>query len=247
MSRPHLALMAALTILMPLTLACVPLAQVERPPGESDFDLISDTTFPDAAVGLPSPGGEMPLNLVEQSELLQPVAYEQLPNAVSEQVKQTFANDLDVPMSEVGIERYSRETWSDGCLGLGGPAESCLAALTDGWQLEAVHFETQTRAYFRTDFTGDQIRRSEQAQNLPPSLQARLLTLTSEQFDTDTDALVVTESASALWDGCMGVASPDALCSQIAIFGWRTTISDGQQQWTYHTDSVGNDIRLAGN
>lgn len=97
----------------------------------------------------------------------------------------------------------------------------------------------------RTDLLGEQIRRSEQSQNLPASLQERLFQLTREQFAPDADTLSVIEVSPSLWSGCMGVAPPDAICPQIAIFGWRAVVSDGQQQWIYHTDNFGNDIRLA--
>lgn len=56
------------------------------------------------------------------------------------------------------IGQYSRETWTDSCLGLGGPAESCLMALTDGWQVEVIDTSEQ-RYVYRTDLTGQSIRR----------------------------------------------------------------------------------------
>jgi len=229
---------ACFTALLPFTMACIFIPNLTMPVGSD-----SDPAAPgDAAT---DDGVTVPPNLVEQSETLTPVDTVAIPEAVADRVKQTFADDTGVPVNEVVIERYSRETWSDGCLGLGGLAESCLAALTEGWQVEVVYTETQNRAVYRTDLTGEQVRRSEQAHNLPPSLQQRLFVLTDEQFDVDVDALTVTDASPELWSGCMGVASPDAVCAVIGIYGWRATISDDQQQWIYHTDLVGNDIRLA--
>jgi hypothetical protein len=59
-----------------------------------------------------------------------------LPDAISNQVKVALADRLNVAVEQLEIGRHSRETWSDGCLGLGGAAESCLAALTEGWNRE---------------------------------------------------------------------------------------------------------------
>lgn len=46
--------------------------------------------------------------------------------------------------------------WSDSCLGLGGPAESCLMAITPGYR---VTFEARGASYeVRTDETGSAVR-----------------------------------------------------------------------------------------
>ncbi|MGD1950824.1 MAG: hypothetical protein ACFB14_14420 [Leptolyngbyaceae cyanobacterium] len=82
-----------------------------------------------------------------------------LPENIQTQVRIELANSLGIPTEQITIQGYSRQTWSDGCLGLGGPAELCLAALTDGWQIEAVDVETEEIYIYRTDLNGDQIRR----------------------------------------------------------------------------------------
>ena len=80
-----------------------------------------------------------------------------LPEAIATAIKTAFTREFgDIPFQ---IDQYSQETWSDGCLGLGGPAESCLAALTDGWQVEIVDLETSQRYIYRTNLRGDSVRR----------------------------------------------------------------------------------------
>lgn len=119
-----------LSALMPLTVACTTPSDLSpSPPSEEN---LSENPFP---------------NLIEQSETLASVPYTPLPDEITQKVTQMLATNIGVSVSEVGIERYSRETWNDGCLGLGGPAESCLAALTEGWQVEAVHVESNSRAF----------------------------------------------------------------------------------------------------
>ena len=61
------------------------------------------------------------------------------------------------------VESYSPQTWSDGCLGLGGPAEACLAALTEGWQVILVDADTGDRYTYRTNQDGSTVRRDEDA------------------------------------------------------------------------------------
>ncbi len=82
-----------------------------------------------------------------------------LPTNIRTQIRTDLANHLGIPADQIIIQNHSRQTWSDGCLGLGGPAELCLAALTEGWQVEAVDDSTSETYFYRTDLNGDQIRR----------------------------------------------------------------------------------------
>ena len=101
----------------------------------------------------------------DQSETVSPspsvadTSQDTLPNTIQTQVLTDLANHLDIPTDQITLDNYGRQTWSDGCLGLGGPAESCLAALTDGWQVEAIDTETNKAYVYRTNLNGDQIRR----------------------------------------------------------------------------------------
>lgn len=67
-----------------------------------------------------------------------------------------LADLLGVPAAEVVIVSSEQREWSDSCLGLGGPAESCLAAKTPGWLLS---FEAGGQRYeVRSDETGEALR-----------------------------------------------------------------------------------------
>jgi hypothetical protein len=67
-----------------------------------------------------------------------------------------LAAKLGVSEGSIVIMKVEEKAWSDGCLGLGGAAESCLAALVDGFRVE---LEAQGKAYvYRTDKTGVSLR-----------------------------------------------------------------------------------------
>ncbi len=67
-----------------------------------------------------------------------------------------LAAKLGVSEGSIVIMLVEEKTWSDGCLGIGGPAESCLAALVDGFRVE---LEAQGETYvYRTDKTGLAVR-----------------------------------------------------------------------------------------
>ena len=67
-----------------------------------------------------------------------------------------LATKLGVEERSIVIMQIEEKTWSDGCLGLGGPAESCLMALVDGFRVE---MEAKGKIYvYRTDKSGTSVR-----------------------------------------------------------------------------------------
>ncbi|MEL6397817.1 MAG: hypothetical protein AAFR26_01885 [Cyanobacteria bacterium J06626_4] len=171
-----------------------------------------------------------------------PTPPEMVPDFVSDRVLAQAAAELRVPLAAISILRFTPEVWSDGCLGLGQANESCLQALVEGWQLEVVH---QDQSYFyHTDATGEAIRRSTLTNNLPPSVGDRVLAIAAAESGLPVEQLTITDAEPQVWDGCLGVAGPDTVCTQQAIFGWRTVVEGGDRSWVYHTDMTGDDIRL---
>ncbi|MCP6762259.1 MAG: hypothetical protein NHB32_26715 [Fischerella sp. CENA71] len=58
--------------------------------------------------------------------------------------------------------------------------------------------------------------------------------------------LKIAEYHQQTWsDGCLGLAKPDELCTQALVPGWRVIVSNGTQNWIYHTNSNGRSLRLA--
>lgn len=193
--------------------------------------------------GLPSQMGQ-----AADSTTPSQVAADTLPSVIGDRVKADLAAHLGVPVDRLSIESYSRETWSDGCLGLGGPAESCLAALTEGWRVEVIDTEANQRHVYRTDLAGDQIRRQEQdreaAQSLPSSVRDRIFEAAQADASRPSESLGIIAAEQQTWNGCYGLAAANEGCTMIAIPGWRAVISDGNRYWIYHTDATGETVRL---
>jgi len=167
-----------------------------------------------------------------------------LPDTISNQVKVALADRLNVTVEQLAIGRHSRETWSDGCLGLGGAAESCLAALTEGWQIEVIDTQSGKSYFYRTDLSGEQIRLSTLENNLPPSIRDRIFETARSSGLKPSESLGIIDADPQTWNGCYGLAGVNQVCTEIAILGWRAIISDGVQYWIYHTDNSGDTIRL---
>lgn len=73
-----------------------------------------------------------------------------------------LATRLGIADSEIKTEVVEKYVWSDGCLGLGGPAESCIAAQVEGYR---VVMKAGGSVYtYRTDLAGGVVRAELNAQ-----------------------------------------------------------------------------------
>jgi hypothetical protein len=70
--------------------------------------------------------------------------------------RDALAGKLDVEASAILILEAHEKDWPDSCLGLGGPAESCLAAITPGYDVLMAYQGTEYR--YRTDVEGSVVR-----------------------------------------------------------------------------------------
>ena len=209
------------------------------------FSLLAACQIPansdDTATG-PTPPMSQPVAETPTKSSLREVQFERLPDAIATRVEETLSAQVGDASPSIG--RYSRETWTDGCLGLGGPAEACLAALTEGWQVEVIETNTNQSYFYRTTLNGDSIRRSTLEHNLPPSLRDRIFQTVANSGFASIENLSVVAAEPRLWDGCYGMPPEDGVCQEIGILGWRAVIGDGNQSWVYHTDNLGSEIRF---
>lgn len=83
----------------------------------------------------------------------------ELPAAPVLAAQEWLAEQLGVPIEEVAIVSEEQVDWQDSCLGLGGPAESCLAAITPGWR--AIFTVNGMQYEVRTDANGEGFRSPE--------------------------------------------------------------------------------------
>lgn len=76
--------------------------------------------------------------------------------SVTRKARKALAEKLDVKASSILVVAIEAKEWTDGCLGLGGPAESCLAAITPGFKVTLK--KGDTTYYARTNSTGTVVR-----------------------------------------------------------------------------------------
>lgn len=78
-----------------------------------------------------------------------------VPEAVAA-VKTLVASELNISEGKVIVMSAYEQDWSDGCLGLGGPAESCIMMITPGYQVTVLAQGSERT--FRTNADGSVIR-----------------------------------------------------------------------------------------
>jgi len=157
-------------------------------------------------------------------------------------VRRDLAERFSVPRQSLKLVSFSRETWSNGCLGLEAPNERCTGALVEGWRIEMT--DGQKNWVYRTDLTA-QVLRPELPVNeaeIPPDVSETVLTAIVKQVRVPITTLRITESKAATWDGCMGIYEPGRACTFIAIPGWRMIVAGAKQSWVYHINQDGTRI-----
>lgn len=80
---------------------------------------------------------------------------------------------------------------------------------------------------------------------LPPEVQSAVLEAAATRTSRPVSTLRILEANPRNWsDGCLGLAQPDQLCTQVITPGWRIIVTDGRRNWIYRTDDMGEAIEL---
>ncbi len=99
----------------------------------------------------PTPGSQQPGGQSPSGGL---VTKDKAPFAVA--AKAALSQKLGIPAEQVSFVSADGVEWSDSCLGLGGPAESCLQAITPGYKVVLAVGEKQYEVH--TDEAGNAVR-----------------------------------------------------------------------------------------
>jgi hypothetical protein len=104
--------------------------------------------------GNSKPKDPIPLTPIDNPQFVNDV--DNLPASPAVAARKDLANRLSIEERFITITGIEETEWTDGCLGLGGPAESCLQALVPGYRIEMF---AQGKVYlYRTDQSGLAVR-----------------------------------------------------------------------------------------
>lgn len=167
-----------------------------------------------------------------------------LPVAVFTAVSLDILRNYRVLPTQLKVAKFSQETWSDSCLGLGGSNESCLQSTVNGWRV-ALTDGRQTWTY-RTDATGRTVRQetANNSSNLPQTVSNLVLRRAAQQTGLSMNELRIVKSEQLTVDGCLGLARPGEACTKIAQRAWEVTVEARQQRLVYRTNENATEIRF---
>lgn len=165
-----------------------------------------------------------------------------LPSSVANAVLKDLSSKVGISAGELKIIKYSRETWTDNCLGLGTLVEQCLRTQVKGWRVTLSNGRSSW--VYRTDLQG-LVFRLDQSTNLPPAVADGVLQAASKQSRLSISELRIVEGEQRSWpDACLGLAPPGVLCATVIVDGWLVTVEAGQQRLVYRTNADSSQIKL---
>ncbi|RUT05655.1 hypothetical protein DSM106972_036620 [Dulcicalothrix desertica PCC 7102] len=94
----------------------------------------------------------------------------------------------------------------------------------------------------------EQVNNASQNENsdLPEAVSNAILKDASKRTGQSNDKLKIIASESRTWkDGCLGLADPGSLCTQVVVPGWEVKVSNTKSQtWVYRTNNSGSLVKL---
>lgn len=164
-----------------------------------------------------------------------------------EKARLALAEQLGISVNLVSVLAIEQTEWSDSCLGLGGPAESCLVAITPGWLVELTAEGESYNA--RSDELGDMIRfegmDSTGSDGPIPEVAAKARQALAAKLGIDANEIEIVSFSKAEWpNGCLGLAGKDEMCTEAQVSGWRVELSVEGQSYIARTDESGDAVRF---
>ncbi len=181
--------------------------------------------------------------LLGQQPAIRPTTPNRLPNHIRRAVLQAHSRQVRLPINQLSVAAFSRESWSDTCLGLGRPEEGCGAMMVNGWRVEVRH--ANSRWFYRTDSTGQSIRleSTNNVGSLPQAVGQKVLEIASLDLGVPISQLRIVAGRPQTWDGCLGIAGPNTPCTMIGIPGWQVIVAGPQQYSVYHLDQYATRVK----
>jgi outer membrane lipoprotein-sorting protein len=77
-----------------------------------------------------------------------------------------------------------------------------------------------------------------------PVANAVLRDLAGRQGISSRQLQIINYNQQTWRNGCLELPQADEFCTQALIPGWRIVVSDGKENWIYHTNQTGSAVRL---
>ena len=168
-------------------------------------------------------------------------------NGLPSQIKSTVLKTASqlIGSSRVRVTKAQQMTFSDSCLNLGGPAESCLRGNQRGWKV-TVKGARQTLVY-HTSIDGNQVRLNTEASKLrlPRKVRSAVLREARDISGLPNRKLRIVSFKPANWGyGCEDFSFNNP-CDRTSVSGWEVTVSGDSQNWVFLSNGTGSQVKLS--
>jgi hypothetical protein len=100
-------------------------------------------------------------------------------------------------------------------------------------------------ANFSLETSNEVLKDNIKPSRLPRPVANAVLQDVARRQGTSTRQLQITDYNQQTWrDGCLELSQPDEFCTQALVPGWQIVVSNGKQNWVYHTNQTGSVVRL---
>lgn len=170
----------------------------------------------------------------------------QLPPRVANAVLVNLSKQTRISPGQLRVTQYSRQTWSNGCLGLARPGEICTQSLVEGWRV--VVSNGRRNWVYRTNRNGRVLRLESQvainnSNNLPADVTNAVLRDAAQRLNVSSSQVKIVKAERRNWsDGCLGLGRPQDSCAAVVTPGWLVTVESRQQRLVYRTGDRGGAI-----
>ncbi|MEH2351668.1 hypothetical protein [Nostoc sp.] len=112
--------------------------------------------------------------------------------------------------------------------------------------LTLVKSATGASANFSLETTNEVLKDNIKPNRLPRPVAKAVLRDLARRQGVFTRQLQIIDYNQQTWrNGCLELPQADEICTQALIPGWRIVVSNGRENWVYHTNNNGRSLRLA--
>jgi hypothetical protein len=150
-----------------------------------------------------------------------------------------LATELGIDELTISLGEITPQEWTDSCLGLGGPAESCLQVITPGYRLLLRVGDETYEVRTNLDASAVRIARGEHA------FAAARAALAAELGVSEMSIILAGGTPQDWTDSCLGLGGPAESCLQVITPGYRLLLRSGEELWEARTNLDASVVRLA--
>lgn len=156
-----------------------------------------------------------------------------------------ISDALGLPAVDLTIVNIEQVTFTDSCLGLGGPAESCLQAETPGFRIQVLAGNRMYTVHTNADGSAvRQVPTTGMMGSPEEAGQAAVNFLSAYTNQLPSGITVQSIDAVDFPDACLGVPIPNAMCAQVITPGYQIVLSAGGQTYEVRADLSGGNLAL---